>query len=115
MGTTPSTTNYEYSGGGGGGSSVVRVSRNGVFIKQIEATGGGGGGSRGYQNSTLLPADGGEGGSWSSFTAGGVGGGGGGAGLPGSQYIDNALYGSGGYPSNGNGSASAIIYYVVPS
>ena len=95
----------------------MRVSRNGVFIKQIEATGGGGGASFGYQNSTLLPADGGGGGSWSSFTAGGLGGGASSkfAGLPGSQYIDNAFQGSGGYPSNGNGSASAIIYYVVPS
>jgi hypothetical protein len=115
MGGGSSTAYYGYSGGGGGGSSLVQIYRDNVgAIKKIEATGGGGGGTIGYQYGNALPADGGGGGSWDTSHDGGVGGGGGQAGLPGRSYVDNVYQGSGGYPSNGNGSASITIYYIVP-
>jgi len=91
----------------------VQIYRDNVgAIKKIEATGGGGGGTSGgkYGN----PADGGGGGSWDTSHNGGDGGGGAAVGQPGRSYVDNVYQGSGGYPSNGNGSASITIYYIVP-
>jgi hypothetical protein len=117
MGTAQSTRYYQWSGGGGGASSLVQVARGATVIKKVEATGGGGGGMVNADFSQA--AFGGAGGTWDGSYGGGRGGFENSKdqpnGLPGAGYIDGVFQSVGGYPSNGNGSASITIYYVVPS
>jgi len=117
MGTAQSTIYSQWSAGGGGGASLVQVARGGTVIKKVEATGGGGGGMANLVFGQA--AVGGGGGTWDTSHRGGRGGYEDTSvkndGKPGEGYIDNVYQGVGGYPSNGNGSASITIYYIVPT